>query len=309
MKSALASSLIAAMLWGLLGQENDSDTPPQKSFTYNVIDFEYFGSFKGNFEQGIPIESLEGGFAMKLLAEDEAENIRVEGTTASFIWPEESTGAPSRIIMEGNVRIDHPKATITAGKADWDFDTGAIEFTLNPLINMGDLVEDLKVERCVLNLDTGEILTWGGTGGRLYLGGIAGAGNDADDPSLLRTEDILDWPAFIDAVKAQAKAEAPSPGKRVFALLSEGAQKGLAGLATDILSQEENLDDILAEINDVLKNPDMYTADAWAGVALTDEAKQLLAMDPSTRSAIHTTRMNRIMLGAAFPNIIAPLEE
>jgi hypothetical protein len=55
------------------------------------------------------------------------------------------------------------------------------------------------------------------------------------------------------------------------------------------------------ELNPLLKSETLYTADAWADVALREEARQLAALE---RRSSRLMRFNRLLLEDAFPTLL-----
>ena len=58
------------------------------------------------------------------------------------------------------------------------------------------------------------------------------------------------------------------------------------------------------ELERVLGKREFYDKSSWAGVELTDEAKQLVKEDPAKLSDKRLRRRNRLLLEAAYPLIV-----
>lgn len=295
---AAVSTLIA---WAAWGQNQGAATD------FNDVEFEYYGEMRGVIGTA-PMERISGGFAMIFIAENPEDNVRVVGQQAEIAWPEAAAAdggsTPDRILIEGDVVVEHPMMTIASDLADWNFATSVIVFTGNVEVDSADFIQDHAVDRCELNLETMEYTTQGGRGGRFALRGA-----QREDLEVLKfaAEDILDWTALISAIKTQGTAETASPGKRILEFLPEGVRNGLLNTSVDTLVQEANRPMILGQLNDVLEKPDFYAADAWAGVTLPDAANEMIAKREDGLTDRETLVLNRLLLTAAYGDSVAPL--
>ena len=259
---------------------------------YTAMEIEA-GRMKGNFATGA-IEEMTGGVKIRLLSEDpDLAALPIQANSMKFTWVEGRT-TPATIVMERDVRVQHPDASITAERAEWDFDSGRLVFSGNPEVH-SERLQGLRGEQMILNLqhNTFEVtrvradqvpLQAGDAAPRAATGGI-------------REQDIVNWPQLIDAIKTQAQSDTPSPGRQLLAQMSEQNQQLLLTLDTSVLVERKA--DMLRLINGVLANPGLYSADAWAGVSLPAEAQDLLAAE--TLEGSERARLNRMLLQAAYP--------
>jgi len=260
---------------------------------YTTMEIEA-GNMKGNFATGA-IEEMTGGVRIKLLSDDpKLKDLPISATTMRFTWAEGRT-TPSTIIMEKNVSVQHPDASVTADRAEWNFDTGELVFSGNPEVN-NDRLKGLRGDKMTLNIKTNTFEVSQVRADQVPLQTPAGAGESAPK-DLLRVSDIKDWQQLIDTIKQQAKADSPSPGKQIVSRMSAQNQQLLLTLDTALLLERK--EDILKLINDLLRKPGLYSKAAWAGITLPDEATQLLAAGPLDTAA--QTRQNRLLLEAAYP--------
>lgn len=260
---------------------------------YTTMEIEA-GNMKGNFATGA-IEEMTGGVRIKLLSDDpKLKDLPISATTMRFTWAEGRT-TPSTIIMEKNVSVQHPDASVTADRAEWNFDTGELVFSGNPEVN-NDRLKGLRGDKMTLNIKTNTFEVSQVRADQVPLQTPAGAGESAPK-DLLRVSDIKDWQQLIDTIKQQAKADSPSPGKQIVSRMSAQNQQLLLTLDTTLLLERK--EDILKLINDLLQKPGLYSKAAWAGITLPDEATQLLAA--GTLDTAAQTRQNRLLLEAAYP--------
>jgi hypothetical protein len=250
-------------------------------------------------------ESMKDGVRITLLSNDPAKKpIPITSNEVHFVWPEKGTGKqPSRILFEGKVVIEHPDGTVRAEKADWDFEKGLLTFTGSPTVDSPQL-QGLRGEKVVLNFKEGRFEMFGGTIKNYPLAGMGAAPESPGPATQLNVNDITDWPGFLAALKEQANGEKPSPGKRLFALVDGNAQKTLAAMPPNPTPQDK--DNAIKMLNRVLVNPKLYTEDMWNGIKLPQAATSLLGK--STRSVHEQMLLNRQLLEAAFPGMIASSE-
>ena len=123
--------------------------------------------------------------------------------------------------------------------------------------------------------------------------------------SYLGPSDVLDWAAFAGTVKEAAGSEDWSAAKRIAGLLPPELRGKLQALGEGKAPGQELRKDILGVLNGALKKPGFHTEQAFRGVAVPDEAAALLARDDKDRSELETQRMNRLLLEAAYPKLVA----
>ncbi|MCK5862219.1 MAG: hypothetical protein KAH38_07030, partial [Candidatus Hydrogenedentes bacterium] len=170
------------------------------------------GHMKGNFASGA-IEEMSGGVRIRLDSEDtEVQSLPISANSMRFKW-EEGRTTPTTIIMEGSVDVQHPDASITAERAEWNFDTGQLVFSGNPEVN-NDRMKGLRGEKMSLNLKTNTFEVTQVRADQVPLQ-TPNASKSPASKDKINVQDITDWKQLIDAIKAQAQADAPSPGKQI----------------------------------------------------------------------------------------------
>ena len=256
---------------------------------YNMMDIKA-GRLEGTLDP--TIDHMTGGVVLRLYAAPpDRPSVTIQARTMEFDWPVGSSSFKS-IIMTGNVRIDHPEADVRAERADWDFEKGLLIFTGNPVMN-SDMFEGMRGERMVLNFEANTFDV-----DEMEAKGIPMKGSA--NPALLTADDLRDWPGWIRLIKEQADSEAPSPGRQLD-YLTRGKLK--AATEEQLLATPDSM---IKQLNELLQLGAFYSEEAWRNIALPDEAAQLLqqeSLDVPSR-----TRLNRLLLVAAYPNHVKALE-
>lgn len=270
---------------------------------YEKMQIEHVGVMDGTLDGRI--NKMTGGVKIKLISnKPDTGDLPIRAQTMTFSYAE-GASKPSRILLEGDVDIEHPKAHLIAERADWNVEKNEIVFTGNPIVK-NEQVKEMRGSKFILNFETGRFegtdvriaeldTNQSGSGGGLGLGmGASGGGG-------LSEGDVTDWPGLIGALKTAAASGDASPGRQVALRGGEKVQSALKSMPTEELLKNKEL--MLKAINGVLKKPGFYDRDAWANVALGDEVKGLLAKDKLT--AAEQVRQNLLLLQAAFPSFIA----
>ncbi|MBI2425180.1 MAG: hypothetical protein HYV27_20305 [Candidatus Hydrogenedentes bacterium] len=247
------------------------------------------------------IQEITDGLDIELHSNDPAKpSLPIKANHAKFVYAEGGK-SPVRILLEGNVDIKHPTAKVMAQKADWDFESGNLTFTGNPVANT-EQIQGLKCEKIVINTKDDTYQIFSGSAENIKLGSPDGGGGSSD-PSLLTESAVTDWKGFLTQLKRESAADQASPGKALVSKLDPKLQGALASMSVDQLLAAKG--DILKNLNSVLKKPDLYDAASWKGVTLSDETKALA--EKGDRTAEETTRLNRQLLAAAYPKAILGL--
>lgn len=269
---------------------------------YTSLRLDEAGLFVGGFDG--TIDRLGDGVKITLLSDDPGlKPLPISAREMKFSWSKEAAGnKPSKILLEGKVAIDHPQATVRAEKADWDLEGGMLIFTGAPVITTEQVPQGIEGQKVILNFKLDKFEVHGGRAKSIPLQSAMGAGA-ASDPNLLREQDIKDWPKFLESIRTQAAAEKPSPGKQVVMLLDAKVQKLLTNTAVETLLTDKAT--ILKQINKVIGNPKLYSEPAWTGITLNSVTRDML----SQGAQAPVTRLNRSLLSAAFPGIVAAAPE
>ena len=299
----IAATLVAtAVLWGAFAQEK----APEKASALGVYDA--LGVEADVLEAGLDgtIQRLEGNVRITLLSDDpEVKPLPISADKVTFTYPEEGGTMPERVLLEGNAVIERPEGTLTADRADWDFDAGILVLTGNPVMNT-PTIRDFRGEEIRFDFNANTIKVIKGKIERLDLSGPATGKPVAADPSLLKETDVKDWKAFLTMMKEHAGAAGPSPSRRILDLFEPGVKSVFQTAPIEDLLELKGK--FLKSLNKLLTRPEFYDESAWKGVAIPDEAASLLkARAERALGPREITRLNRLLLGAAYPELIVPV--
>lgn len=258
------------------------------------------GRFKGTFGKGMAIKEMTDGVRLTLTSKDASlAPLPIRAYTMKFEYAPDGS-KPSKIVMEGNVEVQHAMGAITSEKADWDFDKGLLIFSGSPLLN-SDKVKNLRGSEIIFNFKTNEFEVKNMSVAEANFDGFGGApGAAGSGDAVLSDAAISDWVGFLKAIKTQAGADAPSPGKQIVGLLDKPAHSALMNTSAQDLAAKKG--DVLKMLNKTLKSAKLYDPAAWKGVEIGDEAKALLAK--GALQGNDQVQLNRLLLQAAFPEFI-----
>lgn len=255
--------------------------------------------------------SMSGGVRIILTPSDPATPpapIQAEKVSASY---KEGSKTPSHLLLEGKVFIDHPQGTVHAQKADWDFDKNVLTFTGSPTMD-SPAAQGVEAERIVFSFASNSLVLEGRARMKnVQLSAAAAASSGATTPPpasapLLQAGDIKDWPAFIAKLKQQASDSAASPGRQIASLLDAKVQRAIASATPEQVTEQK--DSVLKQLNKAISSPKLYSETAWKGITLDEETSALLKKEG--RAPAETIRMNRLLLSAAYPDLVAkPVKE
>lgn len=282
--------LAAIAVAGLAAGQGDG------SMSFDNVDIDA-GIVKINFATG-RIDRIGAGAALVIHAADPGqEPLRIRASEISMSYASEDAADPAQVVFDGDVRINHPVGTITAGRADWDFGSNVIVFTESPTIT-SDRFKKAQAEKITLDLINSTMTLEGNTG---ITGAQLTGGGASSDPSLLALGDIRDWPGLVSKLKSGNAAEGATPAKQVIATLDAQRRDMFQSASNEMLL--ENKDKVIEMLNNALKSPALYSDDAWASVDIDADTKALMAESPTSGEKL--TKANRSLLHAAFPAEIA----
>ncbi|MCH2124710.1 MAG: ABC transporter permease subunit [Pirellulaceae bacterium] len=121
------------------------------------------------------------------------------------------------------------------------------------------------------------------------------------------------WPEFASKIQQESEADAVSPSRHLVALANEDLKAFLKKTAVQEKKAEvgkdmkfwREFDKFLGGLNELLEKPEFYRADVWENVIVrSDEARELLELDANSLSAEQVQRRNRLLLEAAYPEML-----
>lgn len=266
------------------------------NFDFTSLDVS--GNIDFNFNTG-HLNKITNGAKVTLYDADGA-GMKIQAATILFEWPAESPD-PTSIILDGNVAIEQDVGTIRAGKAVWRVADNTIVFTGSPFIQSAR-VKTMTADRIEIDLGTGETSIQNGDAKGMVM---AGGEETQSGGAALKMADVTDWSSLIVGLQAAKKSDTPSPGRQILQFISPQIGDNVGNLNPKDELSDTNKSYFLKELNRVLREPALYTAEAWDGIALDDETKALAQKGPATLSPTDIVRLNRHLVEAAFPGAIA----
>ncbi|QGJ69602.1 Hypothetical protein PBC10988_12840 [Planctomycetales bacterium 10988] len=110
----------------------------------------------------------------------------------------------------------------------------------------------------------------------------------------------------MDPLRFPQESVLPSPGRRIAELISPADKALIFNVAFEGNISRLDQQVVMLALNEVLQNPDFYTEADFAALSLPVDAEEILAMPPNERTEAETTRLNRLLLHAAYPEEIGP---
>ncbi len=125
---------------------------------------------------------------------------------------------------------------------------------------------------------------------------------DNEDRAAVVTSDIENFDLLAERF---ASATERSPAGRILASkkITEKERRRLTTPATT----DEQRELVVYIINRTLLDPDFYRAEAFADVAVPAVSAELMKADPVRMKPVDRRRMNRALIDAAYPELIAPM--
>jgi Fe-S-cluster-containing hydrogenase component 2/CRP-like cAMP-binding protein len=125
-------------------------------------------------------------------------------------------------------------------------------------------------------------------------------------PSVQRVSTVRrllgDWMPGPPGGWLRGESLARSGVERIAGLLSDSVRQWLASLTVAELDDAARYR-LVSELNDVLKRPDLYQAQAWPEETLQQEERELLAREPAARTLVESYRLNRLLMEQALPGV------
>jgi len=270
-------------------------------------DFRYIRFNDGNTEldaELFRVTTITDGADITLSADREGlgDRMRIRANTINIRYVGD-TRELETVDLNQNVIVEHPDFTVTAAEGAWNFVTGKVVFQGNPVLTSPEIGEI-----------TGDTIRYDANSGKVNVLNtrsrdfIPVAGAEQSTPGKLTISDIQDWPALITQLQQAIASEDLTPGKRVIASMDQRVADLLPGVDNTEPPSETNQGQMVQQLNRVLENPNLYSAEAWSGRAVPAEAEELINRGPANLSPAEVVLLNRRLLEAAFPGAIAPYQ-
>ena len=117
------------------------------------------------------------------------------------------------------------------------------------------------------------------------------------------------WRSFCQAIVDQAGSHGSSVGKRLKEFMAEDKWERVKNVSAMEYADKYSKSEIAGEISRLLVAPDFYDEDSWQSLQIPGEVKPLLARKVSTLSRLELSRMNSLLLKAAYPEFLLPVPE
>jgi len=128
-----------------------------------------------------------------------------------------------------------------------------------------------------------------------------------DDSPLLTLNEIADWRGFCSKLTTEGAGESPSPARRVWELLPAEARASVTGVWDGAKLDMKCAAGAVEALNGVLRHKDLYQEKDFASVQLPEGGKRTLARGVKSLSDAEALGLNRMLLAASFPRMVAPM--
>ncbi len=123
-------------------------------------------------------------------------------------------------------------------------------------------------------------------------------------PSLAQGQ-VYDWQRLAAKI-AEADPSQTTPASRIHQLLEPGERFVFTSAATAALVEPAQVNAMTRALNRLLGSPQLYAPEAFAEVEFDETIRRQLTQHPEELSEWRILRLNRGLLVAAFPDLVAP---
>lgn len=228
---------------------------------------------------------------------------------------EKGKAALDHVAASGNVRLDDAHTVALADAAEWRREEGSLRLVGRPAEIRWDNGNRLAAGLIHRMGDGAEIVCSATPehAADVYLLAAtierAMPGEERQRAAALRVEDISDWPAFCTALAERGTSKAASPAKRLWELLPAETRAILEGAARGNALGQQRRAEVVGALNAVLKTRGLHGEPDFRGIPLPPEAGELRTRPPEALSAAEALWLNRVLLEACFPGLIAKTQE
>ncbi len=121
-----------------------------------------------------------------------------------------------------------------------------------------------------------------------------------DNSSLMRVGSISDWSQFLQDLQKRT-----DPVKqRIWKLMDSRSTRAIETWQSGTVLQQKVKNHIINNFNDILRDRDFYTEEAFAGMHLNDETKRLIKKGTDNISYPKVRKLNLMLLQTEFPGMI-----
>jgi|GEM_PF-224079 len=115
------------------------------------------------------------------------------------------------------------------------------------------------------------------------------------------------WKPFTKQMIAESKSDKPTVGKQIRKLMNPEQWEKVVEITATPYDYVYLKRDIANELSRLISMPEFYDESSWKGIAIPDEAKDLLKKRRSSLSLKELCQMNGLLLQAAYPEYIMPV--
>ncbi|MDX9972742.1 MAG: phospho-N-acetylmuramoyl-pentapeptide-transferase [FCB group bacterium] len=124
----------------------------------------------------------------------------------------------------------------------------------------------------------------------------------------LAERDVVNWPGFVSSLAPPHRGELAEGKAAVWAKLPAPLQAQLSEAAATGKVGGELASETVHELNILLDESEIYNAKVWSAALLNGEGKRLLKDGPPRAGQWEHSRLNRMLLEAAYPQYIVRSE-
>jgi hypothetical protein len=117
------------------------------------------------------------------------------------------------------------------------------------------------------------------------------------------------WKPFCATLIAESGSTVPMVARQVKALMEPAKWVEVVNLSNAEWPDRFLTGEVAAGLNKVLESPAFFDEAAWRGIAIPDDARQLPARDRQSLSAAELCRLNGLLLQAAYPGYLHPVDQ
>lgn len=121
---------------------------------------------------------------------------------------------------------------------------------------------------------------------------------------LLQPNAILDWRGFCSKLNSQRSKNVPTPGGRIWELLSPQARKAVEDAASGAALDLARKSSVIKSLNDVLKRRDFHQAESFSRVGISQKTERFLRTI-GLLPRIAAQWANRMLLEESWPGDIS----
>lgn len=125
------------------------------------------------------------------------------------------------------------------------------------------------------------------------------------DPTPFRVQDVSNWGRLAAKLEAGGTPAGSAPAQRIWESFSDDSRKAAQEMAASGKATPEGKRAILGGLNAAVSRNDLYREADFQGLKLSPEVKALSEKKPADRSSLEATRLNRLLVQAAFATELA----